>query len=244
MIASLVAVLGASFIGSPHCAGMCGPFAALATVGRRGPSRPQRGTAIAYNLGRLVAYVLVGTFAGLAGLALDLGGAASGLQHTATWIAGTAMILVGAAGLARSLGVRVPGRSLSPTVSRRVSRAFAGVGRLSPVPRALGIGMATSLLPCGWLWVFAIAAAGTGHPLSGAATMAAFWLGTVPMMSLVAGVLQRVSAPVRARLPWVSATVVLLVGVYTLAVRTSVPAPATPSGAATISSDEVPPCHR
>src|SRR6056297_1878853 len=50
------------------------------------------------------------------------------------------------------------------------------------------IGLLTTLLPCGWLYLFALVAAGTGSVAMGGVTMAAFWLGTVPALTaLVAG---------------------------------------------------------
>lgn len=56
-----------------------------------------------------------------------------------------------------------------------------------PVVRAAATGLFTTLLPCGWLYAFVVTAAGTGSgtPLHGAALMAVFWLGTLPMMLTV-----------------------------------------------------------
>lgn len=244
MLTSLSAVFVASLLGSPHCAGMCGPFAALATI-RRGPPRRGPGTAIAYNLGRGVAYVALGAIAGLIGLALDRGGTLAGLQHIAGWIAGVTMILVGMASLAHRFGLRA-WHGARPARGRRIAGVFGRIGHLEPVPRAFGIGVATSLLPCGWLWVFAIAAAGTGHPGLGAATMAAFWLGTVPMMGAVAGALKHASSRLRAKLPWLGASLVIAVGIHTLASRAlGPPLSHPPQGEpAASAASEVPPCHR
>ena len=68
-----------------------------------------------------------------------------------------------------------------------VLRIGARVNRLvrerPPVARALLLGLFSTLLPCGWLYAFAVLAAGTGGPWTGMLVMAAFWAGTVPVGS-------------------------------------------------------------
>jgi uncharacterized protein len=86
-------------------------------------------------------------------------------------------------------------RTASPSTTVRPSRIAGALVRLrpflarrSPGSRAFGIGFFTTFLPCGWLYVFALVAAGTGHVLSGALVMFAFWIGTIPALtSLIAG---------------------------------------------------------
>ena len=80
-------------------------------------------------------------------------------------------------------------------------------------------GLITGLLPCGWLWAFAISAAGTGSPVVGAMLMIAFWLGTVPAMVGVLGLAGPVVARVRARLPLVTAFALIALGLATLGMR-------------------------
>ncbi len=251
MFAVLTGVWIASLLGSPHCVGMCGPFVAL-TVVRRGPATAQpRGGAdrrvLAYNLGRLLAYTTIGMLAGGLGAAIDAGGRLAGAQRTATTLAGIAMICVGVLQLLAHLGW-----------SERRSRASAAVGRLAhalgrraeswPAPaRAVGLGLATSLMPCGWLYVFAVAAAGTASPWLGAATMAAFWLGTLPALTLFGAVVARLSQRARRALPVVGAFVILGVGIFTLVMRAPIelPSPAqTPSPSSVPGLDTTPPCHR
>jgi sulfite exporter TauE/SafE len=81
------------------------------------------------------------------------------------------------------------------------------------------MGTLTGLLPCGWLWAFVITAGGTGHPLSGAAVMAAFWIGTVPAMVGLLAFAGPVIAGIRARMPVVTAMVLIALGLGTLAFR-------------------------
>jgi sulfite exporter TauE/SafE len=77
-------------------------------------------------------------------------------------------------------------------------------------------GLFTTLLPCGWLYVFVAAAGGTGSVRAAMATMAVFWLGTLPALVAVGVGAQRVLAPFRRRLPALSATVVLIMGLLSM----------------------------
>ena len=63
MIALAGSVLLASLLGSPHCAGMCGGFVCFYS-GQDG--RGQTRAHAAYNLGRLVSYLVLGLLAGSA----------------------------------------------------------------------------------------------------------------------------------------------------------------------------------
>jgi sulfite exporter TauE/SafE len=74
-------------------------------------------------------------------------------------------------------------------------------------------------MPCGWLYVFVIAAAGTANPLFGGLLMITFWLGTLPALgSLMLG-----AAPLgprlAARIPTVMAVVMIALGIYTVCGR-------------------------
>ena len=81
------------------------------------------------------------------------------------------------------------------------------------------MGTLTGLLPCGWLWAFVVTAGGTGHPASGAAVMGAFWLGTVPAMVGLLAFAGPVLAQLRARMPAITAVVLIALGLGTLALR-------------------------
>jgi hypothetical protein len=92
-----------------------------------------------------------------------------------------------------------------------------------PVIRALLLGLFSTLLPCGWLYGFALLAAGTGGPWTGMLTMAAFWVGTVPVMLGLGLSVQWLTAPLRKRLPVVTAVVLIAVGLLWLVGRSTMP---------------------
>ncbi|MET0792678.1 MAG: sulfite exporter TauE/SafE family protein, partial [Polyangiaceae bacterium] len=148
----LIPVVAASLLGSVHCAGMCGGFVAIVGDGVSGRARVV--TQGVYNLGRLVSYVVLGGLAGALGHALDLAGNAAGIGRVAAIVSGSLMTIWGLGALLETQGVRVlRGRA---SVPERITRALASLRQRPPMWRALALGLATTLLPCGWLYAFAV----------------------------------------------------------------------------------------
>lgn len=214
MIGLISAVVIASLLGSLHCVGMCGAFLALSLDG---PSRV-RAQAF-YHLGRLATYSGLGVLAGGVGSALDAGGTLVGLQRPAMVLAGVMVAGFGVLTLARAMGVRVR-RAPVPAFFRdgvvRLQRAALAMpqGR-----RSLAIGMLTTLLPCGWLYAFVFTSAGTGSPILGGATMAAFWVGTLPALGALGAGLSAAAGPLRRHAPVLTAILVIVVGIATAVQR-------------------------
>jgi len=223
MIALISAVFIASLLGSMHCAGMCGAFVAFAVTG--GPEIQPSRTALnaAYNAGRLVTYTLLGIVAGALGAAMNLGGSMVGVQRTAAVVAGSLMVCFGVSAIARRIGVKVPRMPLPRFLQTTVAAGHRIAFDLPPFTRALVVGLLTTLLPCGWLYAFAITAAGTGSPALGAATMVAFWLGTLPMMIAVGVGIQSLTGGLRRHLPVVTSLLIVVVGVWTIIGRVRLP---------------------
>jgi sulfite exporter TauE/SafE len=220
----LAAVLIASFVGSLHCVGMCGPLVAFAVGDATGGKRTSRvGLHAAYHGGRLATYALTGAVCGVLGAAVDQGGARLGCHRAAALLAGGMMIAVGAAAVLRAVGVRLPQAPLPGLVQRLVLSGQRAAFALRPLPRALCIGLLTAFLPCGWLYLFASYAAGTGSPLWGALFMIAFWLGSVPALLLAGVGVQVLARLLGRRLPLVTALAIVVLGVVTLVLRMQTP---------------------
>lgn len=212
-------VLVASVVGSPHCAGMCGGLVAFCTG--IGEGRRSRAALAGYHGARLISYAAVGAGAGALGLALDLGGAMAGVQRIAAIAAGATICIFGVATLLRLGGVRlacVPAPPWAVSILKRIHVAAAG---RSPMMRGTLVGLASPLLPCGWLWAFAAIAAGTASPFAGAATMAAFWLGTVPILTALGAGLAWIPANARRSLAALAAVAMIAVGLQTAVVRSA-----------------------
>lgn len=179
--AALARVAGPALAAPPSSVGGRSPVAA-------GP-RPQTGVLrllLAHNAGRLTAFALLGAAFGALGSFVDAAARLSGLQAAAGFVGGSAMLLWavdqlrtghGGGGLERWSLWRIPA----------FGRRFRGLlGRRDPVG-AYGCGFLLGLHPCGLLYAMLLAAAATGSPLSGAALLLSFGLGTVPALLAVAG---------------------------------------------------------
>lgn len=220
MSAMLISVFAASLLGSLHCAGMCGGIVAFATDSSRHrralPVLQARGVPhLAYHTGRLMTYVGLGVMAGTLGNALNLAGSLAGLSQLATWVAGVVIVIWALAPLLS--GRFLPSRSAK---SSAFSSALTRATELPPITRSALLGLCTGLLPCGWLYAFVVAAAGTGSALEGGLVLFSFWLGSVPMLLGVGSLAQLVGASVRRRLPVLSAFVLLMLGAGNLWFRT------------------------
>jgi sulfite exporter TauE/SafE len=222
MTTLLAAILAASLLGSTHCAGMCGAFVLFA-LGESTTPKQHAVRQLAYHLGRLLTYTLFGALAGAMGTALNAGGDHLGLSQLAAGIAGVTMVTMGIITLLRVKGVRISRLALPPVFQQNLIRAHRSIGEWTPTSRAFATGLLTTLLPCGWLYAFVIIAAGTGHWWSGAASMFVFWLGTVPLLALMGTSIQKLAAPVRKRLPIVSAIALIALGSFTAIGRVTLP---------------------
>lgn len=221
MMILFTSVFVASLLGSLHCVGMCGPFALLAA------NDPQRRSAafvptMAYSFGRLVTYSMIGLLFGALGMAINQSVSFTSWQQTATWVAGGLMIAIGVIALLRHYGVRIQLLSFAPPLQNALQAVFQRTIKMPPLPRAIAIGMLTSLMPCGWLYTFGITAAGTGHPLTGMALMMSFWLGTVPIMSALMLGTNHISHKLQAKIPLAMSVLVIALGVFTLVSRAPV----------------------
>ncbi len=216
MFVAIGTVLSASLVGSLHCAGMCGGLMLFA-VGADGNTnaRTKAKLQVAYHGGRMVTYAALGIAAGWIGAALDFSGGFVGVQRTAAVLAGVMMIVFGVVTILRIQGVKIRRARVPGFIQRFVERSQKAAFGLTPMRRALSIGLLTTLLPCGWLYVFAFVAAGTASPVWGGLTMLAFWVGTLPVMVSLGAGMQLITGPLHARMPMITAVLIVVVGAYT-----------------------------
>lgn len=210
--ALLAGVAATSVLGSVHCVAMCGPL-----VGLQGGARSLKLAAV-HSLGRLVTYVAIGLAAGFAGSALDLAGRLGNVQRFAMLAAGATIVGWGVVALIQTIRVR-RGVGVNRARSTAFGSALVRIRTRSEVRRTWAMGLITGLLPCGWLWAFAITAAGTGGALAGGLVMLAFWLGTVPGMVGLLGAAGPALGRLRARMPVITAVTLIAVGLATLGLR-------------------------
>ena len=127
------------------------------------------------------------------------------------------MLAFGLITLLRVLGVPIGKLGVPKPVVAFFMKGQAFAQNRHPVVRALIIGVLAMFLPCGWLYLFVIWAAGTGSPLIGGAVMIAFWIGTVPILVAVGIGVQSLFGPLKKHLPAAMACLLLFIGAAVLA---------------------------
>lgn len=175
---TLGAALLGGLLGSVHCAAMCGGIATgFSAVARRSGWR----TALEANLGRIGGYALAGAIAG-------------GIGHGIVRVARLDALAIGLRMLVGAVLIVLALRLLD---QRGRLRFLAGPGmrfwqmlrplqqRLLPADstfKRLGLGVLWGWLPCGLSTTLLAAAWLQADAVNGALTMAAFGLGTLPVM--------------------------------------------------------------
>jgi sulfite exporter TauE/SafE len=204
--------------GGVHCFGMCGGIVGVLTLGL--PSAPGHPLLIrlpyllAYNLGRILSYVIAGALAGGIGTwtahLLSIHHAQLGLQI----LAGLFMILLGLY-LAGWWSILSRLEQAGGLLWRRIEpwgRRFLPVR--TPL-QAFSIGLIWGWLPCGLVYSVLVWAVGAGGPLEGGLLLLSFGLGTLPVLLAMGTAAATLAGLVRR--PMVRATagaLVILFGMY------------------------------
>ena len=174
----LLAAFASGLLGTVHCAAMCGGIATSLSIGQR----DSLWMAAVPNLGRVLGYALGGAIVG--GIGGGLLGIARmpGLGIAMRAAVGLVLIVVGLRLLDR--GGRLPKFAGGP--GAMLWRALAPLrNRVWPadtVGKRLAVGMLWGWMPCGLSTTLLAAAWLQASAAHGALTMAAFGLGTLPLM--------------------------------------------------------------
>lgn len=174
---------------------MCGPFAVLATSTPSTGTRSSQAnwtlrltTLASYHIGRLATYLMLGALMGGLGNVADGLAVGSGWAPIAARWVGGLMVVMGLAILVKWWRGR-PGLVQHAGWVARWTQGILQVRKRWRVRSASGAafswGLISTWLPCGWLYVLAIAAAGAGGVAWGMLLMTAFWVGTLPLLSMV-----------------------------------------------------------
>jgi hypothetical protein len=207
-------------VGSTHCIGMRGGIVGALTLGATRDAAAGASSLlpymVAYNVGRVTTYAAIGGVLGFIGAQVFQVAPSSQAQLIAQLISGGFMVALGL-----YLSGWWTGLAALERVGGKIWRRIEPLGRrLLPVNhpgKAFLIGLVWGWLPCGMVYVAAAWSLSAGGGANGAALMAAFGLGTMPMLFVLGGAARWLGAAVR--LPVVRRTagsIVLLLGVYTL----------------------------
>lgn len=209
-----LSIFSASLLGSLHCAGMCTGLLSGMTSGTRARAF--------FHVGRGFSYIGLGALAGAFGSRIFSAGPGKGqgsLPASAELFAVTlfvvALLIVGLKAF-DSVHLAWPA-----PIARRLTAFYAAVvkpGSTGVVVPFLG-GALLPLLPCGWLYAFVLGAASTGSWERGAASMGAFFLGTIPALEFSATIFRRILKPVSGRLSWLPGLIMVAAGIFTLVLK-------------------------
>jgi len=202
----IVTAFAIGLLGSFHCLGMCGPIALALPVRDQASLRRWLGR-LTYNLGRITTYAFLGGLFGLLGQSLAM----AGWQQTLSVTLGV-LIVLGVV-LPTTLLLRISPNHYIARMIGRVKKSMQQLFAVRTYPAMFGLGTLNGLLPCGLVYVGLAGATATGYATQGAAYMAAFGLGTLPMMLGVSFLGQWISVPMRNRVRKAVPVLVSAVGV-------------------------------
>ncbi len=212
----LIIILTTAFLGSVgHCIGMCGGIVVAyssSKIDQKSSYMRQTASHLAYNFGRVTTYAILGAFFGYVGQVLAFTPTTKGILFSIT---GLLMILAGLSLLGKIKFLN----SAEWSVSKYAwfQKSFKKLMSTSSYSSFYLLGILNGIIPCGLVYSFAIFAASTANPLSGALVMATFGLATIPalfFLGFLTKFLQRGS--LRATMMKLAALLVILYGVFTL----------------------------
>ncbi|HEY7884908.1 MAG TPA: sulfite exporter TauE/SafE family protein [Cellvibrionaceae bacterium] len=201
------------FFSSTHCIGMCGGIMGALTMAIAPAQRTRRVNIVfSYNLGRLASYSVMGAFAGFFGYWLLAAGAGQFLRLMAV------LLLVA---MAFYLAGWWRGLTYLEALGKKLWVVISPLGqRLLPVKtpwQGFLLGLLWGWLPCGLVYTALTYAMTQNGAASGALTMFAFGMGTLPAVLLTAFAAAPLTAI--ARSTWVrqgGAVLLLIFAAWTL----------------------------
>jgi len=213
---NIITIISIAFLGSfGHCIGMCGGIVVAYSTIKINPKSSKVSQSVAhllYSFGRVLTYTVLGAmFGALGGVALFSNNANGGLLI----FAGVVMILAGLSLMGKIKFLTLIEHSFSS--SSTYKNAFKAVLNSKSNLSFFVLGMLNGLLPCGFVYFFAITAASTADPLYGALVMFIFGVSTIPAMFGVGFLSSLASATsFRNMMMSLSSIAVILYGAYTI----------------------------
>lgn len=162
----------------------------------------------AFLAGKLTSHVVLGAALGLAGDAVQISPRVRAYMQI---LAGAVMVL-----LALNLLGLTAVQGLVPAPPAAWGRLVRRSGRWGNGFAPALLGVATILIPCGVTLSMMFLAVASGSPLAGAAVMATFVIGTMPMFAVIGYAARRSTALLRGRLSVLSGTAVLVAGLLAI----------------------------
>jgi len=213
---NFVTIISIAFLGSfGHCVGMCGGIVLAYSTIKIEPTSSKISKSAAhllYSFGRVLTYTWLGAIFGAIGSVVQWSNTSRGVVFV---VVGVAMILAGLSLMGKLKFLTLVEHSFAS--SRLYKVTFKKILNSKSNLSFFTLGMLNGLLPCGFVYFFAITAAGTGDPLQGALVMAIFGMSTIPAMFGVGFLASLASATsFRNMMMSLSSIAVLLYGAFTI----------------------------
>ncbi|WP_297440501.1 sulfite exporter TauE/SafE family protein [Sulfurimonas sp.] len=213
---SLLTIISIAFLGSfGHCIGMCGGIVVAYSTIKIEPKSSKVSKTVAhllYNFGRVFTYTILGLLFGWVGGVVVFSNNANGILLI---IAGIAMILAGLSLMGKIKFLTIIEHSISS--SSFYKKSFQEILHSKSNASFFILGMLNGLLPCGFVYFFAITAASTASPLYGALVMFIFGVSTMPAMFSLGFLSSLASATsFRNMMMSLSSVAVILYGTFTI----------------------------
>ncbi|MBL7025631.1 MAG: sulfite exporter TauE/SafE family protein [Candidatus Marinimicrobia bacterium] len=178
---NIISIITIAFMGSfGHCIGMCGGIVIAYSTASLEKDRSRGAQAIShllYSLGRVTTYTVLGAVFGILGGVVVFNNTTNGLL----WIvAGIAMVIAGLSLLGKLHVLKLFETSFAS--SKWYQAAFKNLLKSESLLGFYLLGLLNGLLPCGFVYFFAITAASTASPVYGALVMFIFGLSTIPAL--------------------------------------------------------------
>jgi sulfite exporter TauE/SafE len=213
---SIITIITIAFLGSfGHCIGMCGGIViaySSTKIDNSWSKLKQSLSHILYAIGRVSTYVILGAIFGYAGSVVTFDNTTSGMLLLFT---GFLMILVGLSLSGKLKFLTSIEHSVSK--SKIYQQTFRKLLGSNSFISFYLLGMLNGLLPCGFVYVFAITAASTGSVLWGAFVMLIFGLSTIPAMfslGFFVGIFKQIA--LRNLFITIASILVIVFGVYVM----------------------------
>lgn len=178
MLTILIAGITLGFAGSLHCVGMCGPLSLALPTWHLSPALKWV-SLLAYQLGRIITYSILGLVFGFAGRGIYIAGVQQGFSITL----GIFILLLAVVYFMQGSNIHLS--FLSRPYSALMKLIAAIIKQHAGISGFLFLGMANGLLPCGMVYIALAAALSFYKVYQGVGFMAMFGAGTLPTMMLI-----------------------------------------------------------
>lgn len=132
---------------------------------------------LSYSFGRIFTYILLGVLFGYLGSIIAFNHTTNGILY---FVAGGFMVFAGLSIMGKIKFLTSIEHSISS--KQWYKKSFSYMLKSRSLPSFFFLGVLNGMLPCGFVYFFAITAASTASPLLGGLVMGIFGLSTIPAM--------------------------------------------------------------